>query len=115
MKPLYFVLIAFMVATISLGIAPLKSLQTSARNLQNQQSQNPLPNQEPQTQNNNGNAPSSGDYQPITLPEGATIPIRMSDDVNSNHDKPGTLFTGTVDPSVLINDVVVIPRGTEAH
>src|SRR5438045_8539113 len=107
MKPLYFVLVALVGAAISLGTAPSKSLQASVRNLQNPQS--PPPNQEPQTQDNNGNAPNSGDYQPITLPEGTTIPIRMSDDVSSNHDKPGTMFTGTVDPSVLINDIVVIP------
>lgn len=55
------------------------------------------------------------DYEPVSLPEGTVIPVRMSDEVNSNHDKPGTMFTGTVDPSVLIHDAVVIPRGTEAH
>ena len=55
------------------------------------------------------------DFQPITLSEGTVIPIRMADAVNSNHDKTGTMFTGTVDPSVLIHDTVVIPRGTEAH
>ena len=51
----------------------------------------------------------------ITLPSGSTIPVRISDEVNSNHDKAGDLYTGTVDPSVLIHDHVVIPRGTEAH
>ncbi len=56
-----------------------------------------------------------GDFQPITLSEGTVIPIRMADAVNSNHDKTGTMFTGTVDPSVLIHNAVVIPRGTEAH
>src|SRR5882724_7074127 len=55
------------------------------------------------------------DYQPITLPEGTVIPVRIADDVSSKHDRPGELFSGTVDPSVLINDIVVIPRGTEAH
>jgi hypothetical protein len=35
--------------------------------------------------------------------------------VNSSHDKAGDLFTGTVDPSLLVNAHVVIPRGTEAH
>ena len=55
------------------------------------------------------------EYQPITLPEGALIPVRIADDVSSKHDRPGELFSGTVDPSVLINDIVVIPRGTEAH
>ena len=51
----------------------------------------------------------------ITLPSGAVIPVRLSDEVNSSHDKAGELYTGTVDPSVLIHDHVVIPRGTEAH
>lgn len=51
----------------------------------------------------------------ITLPPGAVIPVRMADEVNSHHDKPGEIYTGTVDPSVLIQDHVVIPRGTEAH
>jgi hypothetical protein len=41
--------------------------------------------------------------------------VRISDEVNSSHDKAGELYTGTVDPSVLIHDHVVIPRGTEAH
>ena len=41
--------------------------------------------------------------------------MRIADDVSSKHDRPGELFSGTVDPSVLINDIVVIPRGTEAH
>jgi len=55
------------------------------------------------------------EYQPIRLPEGTVIPVRIADDVRSKHDRPGELFSGTVDPSVLINDIVVIPRGTEAH
>jgi len=55
------------------------------------------------------------DYQSITLPEGTIIPVRIADDVSSKHDRPGELFSGMVDPSVLINDIVVIPRGTEAH
>jgi hypothetical protein len=40
--------------------------------------------------------------------------VRLADEVNSSHDKVGDLFAGTVDPSVLVNDHVVIPRGTEA-
>lgn len=55
------------------------------------------------------------DQDLITLPSGAVIPVRLSDEVNSSHDKAGELYTGTVDPSVLIDDHVVIPRGTEAH
>src|SRR5215469_10231888 len=51
----------------------------------------------------------------ITLPSSSVIHIRLADEVNSSHDKAGALYTGTVDPSVLIHDHVVIPRGTEAH
>jgi hypothetical protein len=51
----------------------------------------------------------------ITLPIGAVIHVRLADEVNSGHDKTDELYTGTVDPSVLIGDHVVIPRGTEAH
>jgi hypothetical protein len=58
---------------------------------------------------------SADDKGTVTLPSGYVIPVRLADEVNSNHDKAGDLFTGTVDPSVLVNDHVVIPRGTEAH
>jgi hypothetical protein len=51
----------------------------------------------------------------ITLPEGYTIPVRITDEINSKHAHTGEMYSGSVDPSVLVNDVVVIPRGTEAH
>jgi hypothetical protein len=51
----------------------------------------------------------------ITLPEGYTIPVRITDEINSKHAHAGEMYSGSVDPSVLVNDVVVIPRGTEAH
>ena len=51
----------------------------------------------------------------ITLPEGTVISVRIADKINSNHNQTGDVFTGTVDPSVLVDSRVVIPRGTEAH
>jgi hypothetical protein len=51
----------------------------------------------------------------ITLPEGTIISVRIADKINSNHNQPGDIFIGTVDPSVLLDNHVVIPRGTEAH
>ena len=51
----------------------------------------------------------------ITLPEGTIISVRIADKINSNHNQAGDIFVGTVDPSVLLDDHVVIPRGTEAH
>jgi hypothetical protein len=60
--------------------------------------------------------PSSSDApKTITLPEGTVISVRIADKVNSNHNQTGDIFTGTVDPSVLVDNHVVIPRGTEAH
>jgi len=58
---------------------------------------------------------NSVDEDSITLPSGTVIPVRLADEVNSSHGKAGELYTGTVDPSVLVHDHVVIPRGTEAH
>ncbi len=46
---------------------------------------------------------------------GTTISVRIADEVNSNHNHSGDLLTGIVDPSVFVDDHVVIPRGTEAH
>jgi len=51
----------------------------------------------------------------VTLPEGTVISVRIADKVDSNRNRPGDLFTGTVDPSILEENRVVIPRGTEAH
>jgi len=60
--------------------------------------------------------PSSSDApDTITLPEGTVISVRIADKINSSHNQAGDIFTGTVDPSVLVDNRVVIPRGTEAH
>ena len=59
--------------------------------------------------------PAASPDDSVTLPSGSVIHVRLADEVNSGHDKAGELYTGTVDPSVLIEDHVVIPRGTEAH
>jgi hypothetical protein len=62
------------------------------------------------------NQPSSSDApDTITLPEGTVISVRIADKINSSHNQAGDIFIGTVDPSVLVDSRVVIPRGTEAH
>jgi hypothetical protein len=71
--------------------------------------------QDRDTRQDRDRADHDNDSDTVTLPLGYVIPVRIADDVNSNHDKAGELFTGTVDPSVLVNNHVVIPRGTEAH
>lgn len=51
----------------------------------------------------------------VTLPAGSVISVRVADEVRSDHSHPGDLFVGSVDPSVMVDNHVVIPRGTEAH
>ena len=51
----------------------------------------------------------------ILLPAGTEISVRIADRVDTNHLHSGDLLTGIVDPSLMYNERVVIPRGTEAH
>jgi hypothetical protein len=60
-------------------------------------------------------AQAAGQYDVVTLRAGTVISVRLADTVNSNHNHTGDQFSGIVDPSVLIGDRAVIPRGTEAH
>jgi len=131
MKRANFVLVAITAAAMSFGTVQSKAgtVLVLGTNLQDPQSEPRPSNQDPQAddrdrdgdwyqdrdRDSHQNPQNPNHYQPISLPEGAVIPVRLADDVNSSHDKEGAMFTGTVDPSVLINDIVVIPRGTEAH
>lgn len=55
------------------------------------------------------------EHERILLAAGTEISVRIADRVDSNHLHSGDLLTGIVDPSLMVNDRVVIPRGTEAH
>jgi hypothetical protein len=68
---------------------------------------------QPQSSENKPNA--ADEHERVTLPADSVISVRIADEINSSHNHTGDLFTGIVDPSVLIHDRVVIPRGTEAH
>jgi hypothetical protein len=101
-------------AASSIVVMQIRASPSPDRNFQGPQSETrPVTQDRDSRQDHTPQNPD--DYQPVTLPEGTIIPVRIADDVSSKHDRPGELFSGTVDPSVLINDIVVIPRGTEAH
>jgi len=51
----------------------------------------------------------------VTLPPDTIISVRIADEIISSKNHTGDVFTGIVDPSVMVHDNVVIPRGTEAH
>src|SRR5882672_6770498 len=128
MKRSNFVLVAITAAAISFGAVQSKAGTVCGKNLQAPQNEPRPANQDrdrdrdtdrdserERERDSHQNPQNPSDYPPISLPEGTVIPVRLADDVNSRHDKEGAMFTGTVDPSVLIHDIVVIPRGTEAH
>ncbi len=104
-------------AVVCFGLMPLGTRALFGQNSQNRD--DARKNQDASAQDRDSqdrsNADSSDDEGTVTLPSGYVIPVRLADEVNSSHDKAGDLFTGAVDPSVLVNDHVVIPRGTEAH
>jgi hypothetical protein len=101
-------------AVTSIAVVPIHASPFLDQNFQGPQSETrPVTQDQDSRQDRTSQNPD--DYQSITLPEGTVIPVRIADDVSSKHDRPGELFSGTMDPSVLINDIVVIPRGTEAH
>jgi len=90
---------------LALGLAPLWLLavhQMSGQNTAHPQASRDQPS--------SSDAPDT-----ITLPEGTIISVRIADKINSSHNQAGDIFIGTVDPSVLVDSHVVIPRGTEAH
>jgi hypothetical protein len=58
-------------------------------------------------------APAEGER--VTLSPDTIISVRIADEISSNKNHAGDIFTGIVDPSVLVHDQVMIPRGTEAH
>jgi hypothetical protein len=87
----------------------LSSWQLPAQN-----SQDPSPHQA-RAQQDKPSETSTGENPTITLPEGYVIPVRVTEEIDSKHGRSGEMYSGSVDPSVLIDDKVVIPRGTEAH
>ena len=67
------------------------------------------------TQNAKADAKTADEGQLVTLPPNTVISVRIADEISSNKNHEGDMFTGIVDPSVLVQDRVMIPRGTEAH
>jgi len=102
-------------AALCLGVIPSGTRALFGRNSQNREDSRR--NQDPGAQDRDSqrDRDATDDSVTVTLPSGYLIPVRLAADINSNHDKGGDLFTRTVDPSVLVHDHVVIPRGTEAH
>src|SRR5271166_4115348 len=61
------------------------------------------------------NPPVTSPAEPerVLLPAGTVISVRIADRVDSSHLHSGDLLTGIVDPSLIYEDRVLIPRGIE--
>lgn len=67
--------------------------------------------QQPYTQQ--GQAPLGGQIagQPVTIPNGAMLRVRINHTLSSNRSQPGSVFDGTVVNDVVAGGFVAIPRG----
>lgn len=51
----------------------------------------------------------------ITIPTGTVVSVRMIDGIDSSRNRPGEEFAASIDVPVVVNDRVVIPRGSDAR
>ncbi len=56
--------------------------------------------------------PPAPEFRNITVPPGTTVPIRITETLDSATTQQGDLFTGTVAADVIIDGLVVIRQGT---
>jgi len=73
----------------------------------------PPPARRPMYQNYGPGGPQGGQLagQPVTVPAGAPLQIRINRGLDSNHIKPGTPFDGMIMADVIAGGAVAIPRG----
>ena len=98
----------FRLSLVIAGYA-LLALSMSHSPLAAQESASPVQSDQPQV------VAQPETREKILLAAGTEISVRIADRVDTNHLHSGDLLTGIVDPSLMLNDHVVIPRGTEAH
>jgi len=53
--------------------------------------------------------------QPVTVPAGTAITVRLNHALNSESDHAGTQFSGTLAEPISVNGGVVLPRGTQCY
>jgi len=57
---------------------------------------------------------SNAAYNPIAVPAGAVIPVRLIDGISSDQNLAGQMFRATLDAPVVRHGQTVFPRGTNA-
>ncbi len=51
--------------------------------------------------------------QPVTVPDGTVLQVRMIDSVDSASNQPGDRFRATLDTPITIDDKVIVPQGAD--
>jgi hypothetical protein len=51
----------------------------------------------------------------VSVPAGSRILVRTADAIDSNKDRAGQRFTGTLETNLQVEDTVAAPRGTTVH
>lgn len=58
-------------------------------------------------------AQATPDPQPITIPQGTIVRVRLDQAVDTRRNRAGDTFTATLDEPLVSGDRVVVPQGTE--
>src|SRR5262245_44926459 len=53
--------------------------------------------------------------QGMVIPSGTVIPVRMIDSIQSDRNRAGETFVGSLDAPVRVNNQTVLPRGSKAY
>jgi hypothetical protein len=51
----------------------------------------------------------------VTIPAGARLLVRTTDNIDSGTARPGSRFTGTLETNLQLDNLTVAPRGTTVH
>lgn len=89
---------------------PAAASQTAIAANHPQPDQAPIERTEPRQQT--PPPPSKPTFQDVTIPSGSTLPVRITQTLDSATTQQGESFTGTVATDVIIDGLVAIPQGT---
>ena len=62
-----------------------------------------------------GTSSCPGPQKMFTIPAGTPILVRMLDTVDSSKNPPGSRFTATLETNLVVNGVVVVPKGNTLY
>jgi hypothetical protein len=98
--------------TVTSPAAPTQPRQTTAQERQALSQGQPLPPPTAAATNTPPPPPPAPEYRDITAPAGTTIPIRITESLNSETARDGEPFNGVVTHEVVHDGMVILPAGS---